>query len=66
MGVALVPRLLVETELARGELLIACNRPLRGERGYYIVTPEQTNKADDSAALKDFVTWLTDQKPTLL
>ena len=63
MGVALVPRLLVETELARGELVIACNRPLRGERGYYIVTPERT---DESATLTAFVTWLTDQKPTLL
>ena len=61
MGVALVPRLLVETELARGELVIACNRPLRGERGYYIVTPDQTNKSDESAALMDFVTWLTSQ-----
>jgi DNA-binding transcriptional LysR family regulator len=66
MGVALVPRLLVETELARGELVIACNRPLRGERGYYIVTPERTNKTDISAALTAFVTWLTHQKPALL
>ena len=66
MGVALVPRLLIETELARGELVIACNRPLRGERGYYIVTPERTHKTDTSAALTAFVTWLTDQKPTLL
>ena len=66
MGVALVPRLLVETELARGELVIACNRPLkgeRGERGYYIVTPERT---DESIALTTFVTWLTTQNTTLL
>lgn len=63
MGVALVPRLLIETELLRGELVIACNRPLRGERGYYFMTPERTN---ESAALKDFVTWLTAQKPTLI
>jgi DNA-binding transcriptional LysR family regulator len=66
MGVALVPRLLIETELARGELVIACNRPLKGEkgeRGYYVVTPE---RADESSALTTFVTWLTAQKPTLL
>lgn len=61
MGVALVPRLLVETELARGELVIACNRPLRGERGYYIVTPE---RAEEAVALTTFVTWLTDHIPT--
>jgi LysR family glycine cleavage system transcriptional activator len=58
MGVALVPRLLVETELARGELVIACNRPLRGERGYYIVSPEHSDKADAPAALNAFVAWL--------
>jgi LysR family glycine cleavage system transcriptional activator len=40
LGVALMPRLLVEAELARGELVIACPRPLGGQRGYYFVTPE--------------------------
>jgi LysR family glycine cleavage system transcriptional activator len=55
MGVALVPRLLIDTELARGELVIACKRPLRGERGYYIVTPE---RAEPSAALTAFTAWL--------
>jgi DNA-binding transcriptional LysR family regulator len=39
LGVALVPRLLIETELQRGELVIACDQPLRGERAYYLVTP---------------------------
>jgi DNA-binding transcriptional LysR family regulator len=66
MGVALVPRLLVETELARGELVIACNRPLRGERGYYIVTPEHTDKAAEQAALSTFVEWLKAQKSAML
>jgi DNA-binding transcriptional LysR family regulator len=66
MGVALVPRLLVETELARGELVIACNRPLRGERGYYIVTPERTDKAAEQAALSTFVEWLKAQKSAML
>lgn len=40
MGVALIPRMLIETELSRGELRIACPRPLRGQRGYYLVTPD--------------------------
>ena len=62
MGVALVPRLLIETELARGELVIACDRPLRGERGYYIVTPEHTDKSAEQVALSTFVTWLASQK----
>ena len=59
LGVALVPRLLIETELARGELVIACNRPLRGERGYYIVTPERTNDGlSDKPAMTAFLSWL--------
>lgn len=66
MGVALVPRLLIETELARGELVIACNRPLRGERGYYIVTPQRTDKPAEQAALSTFVAWLKVQKSAML
>ena len=41
LGLALVPPMLVEAELARGELVLACRAPLRGERGYYLVTPVQ-------------------------
>jgi DNA-binding transcriptional LysR family regulator len=66
MGVALVPRLLIQTELARGELVIACNRPLRGERGYYIVTPERTDKSAKQVALSTFVEWLEAQKSAML
>lgn len=40
LGVALIPRMLVEAELARGELVVACSQPLRGQRGYYFVTPD--------------------------
>ncbi|WP_198969760.1 LysR substrate-binding domain-containing protein [Xylophilus sp. ASV27] len=39
LGVALIPPLLIEAELARSELVVACNRPLRGERSYYLVMP---------------------------
>jgi LysR family glycine cleavage system transcriptional activator len=40
LGVALIPRMLVEAELARGELVVACPQPLKGQRGYYFVTPD--------------------------
>lgn len=55
LGLALVPRLLIEAELARGELVVACNRPLQGERAYYLVTPERT---DERPAMKHFLAWL--------
>lgn len=54
-GVALLPRMLVETELARGELLIVCDRPLRGKRAYYLITPEA---AHEKLALQQFRLWL--------
>nr|WP_246253998.1 LysR substrate-binding domain-containing protein [Comamonas jiangduensis] len=55
MGVALIPPMLVEAELARGELVVACAQPLRGERGYYLITPAQTMP---STVVTAFSTWL--------
>ncbi|MEO7106719.1 MAG: LysR substrate-binding domain-containing protein [Rhodoferax sp.] len=55
LGVALVPRLLVETELARGELVVACDKPLRGERAYYLIAPLGDT---ESQAVMHFRHWL--------
>lgn len=61
LGVALVPRLLVEAELACGDLVVACDQPLRGERAYYLVTPIHD---EEPAALSLFRQWLTDAAQT--
>ncbi|KWT64083.1 MULTISPECIES: LysR substrate-binding domain-containing protein [unclassified Variovorax] len=58
LGVALMPRMLIEPELARGELAVACDRPLRAERGYFLVTPAS---ADGRPALAAFRGWLVAQ-----
>jgi LysR family glycine cleavage system transcriptional activator len=58
LGVALMPTMLVADELARGELVVACERPLSGERNYYLVTPEQP---DDRPLLALFRDWLMAQ-----
>ena len=55
LGVALVPRLLIEPELTRGELVVACPRPLRSGRAYYLVMPE---RGEPRPALMAFGTWL--------
>jgi LysR family glycine cleavage system transcriptional activator len=55
LGVALVPRLLVEDELARGTLVVACNRALQGERAYCLVLPE---RGEERPAVGAFKTWL--------
>lgn len=58
LGVALVPRMLVADELARGDLVVACERALMGSRGYYLVSPE---RRDPPAALGLFRDWLLEQ-----
>lgn len=58
MGVALIPPMLIEDELARGELVVACNLPLRGSRAYYLITPLATDGAPTRAALEAFARWL--------
>lgn len=55
LGVALVPRLLIEPELARGELVVACPRPLKSGRAYWLVMPAQ---AALRPALAAFARWL--------
>jgi LysR family glycine cleavage system transcriptional activator len=58
MGVALVPRLLIEPELARGELVVACPRPLASGRCYWLVLPE---RGPERPAVAAFAAWLQAQ-----
>ena len=39
LGVALLPKFLIERELERGELVVALDRPARSEHAYYLVVP---------------------------
>jgi LysR family glycine cleavage system transcriptional activator len=56
LGLALVPRLLIEPELARGELVIAHPLALASQRAYYLVRPQGTQPS--AAALEQFAQWL--------
>lgn len=40
LGAALMPRLLIQTELAAHALTVACPQALHGQRAYYLVTPQ--------------------------
>jgi LysR family glycine cleavage system transcriptional activator len=55
LGVALVPRFLVEAELASGALRQLLDVELRSDRAYYLIYPER--KADD-VALVAFRDWI--------
>lgn len=57
LGLALVPRLLIEAELVRGELLVACPRPHKSGRCYWLVQPE---RGAVRPALAAFTAWLQD------
>ena len=58
MGVALVPRLLIESELARGLLVPATPHQHASDRSYYLVYPEQRN---ENAALAVFRAWIEEE-----
>lgn len=55
MGLALAPLLLITRELAQGELVVACDRPLANQRAYYLVQPEGLDKPP---ATQIFLDWL--------
>ena len=55
LGLALVPRLLVQAELQRGELVVACQQLVPSDRSYYLVMPERT---DERPVMKTFLDWL--------
>ncbi|RYZ02380.1 MAG: LysR family transcriptional regulator, partial [Comamonadaceae bacterium] len=61
LGVALMPTMLVADELARGDLVVACARPLSGERNYYLVTPE---RGEERPLLIRFTRWLQAEADT--
>jgi LysR family glycine cleavage system transcriptional activator len=62
MGMALVPRLLIEDELARGELVVVCERPMANARGYYFVCPEVDDLVPMTQTLLD---WLLEESAGL-
>jgi DNA-binding transcriptional LysR family regulator len=57
MGVALLPKLLIAPELAARTLVLACERGATARRAYYLVQPEQAERA----AMTAFKRWLLEQ-----
>jgi DNA-binding transcriptional LysR family regulator len=58
MGAALIPPMLIEAELASGELAIAMNHAVTGNSAYFLILPE---KKSEEPALRAFRDWLTDE-----
>lgn len=62
LGVALVPTMLIEEELARGDLVVACPRSLMSGRIYYFVTPEQPKGQTERGVVTLLRDWLLEQR----
>ena len=58
MGVALIPPLLIQRELAEGRLVVPLEHAYLSDKAYYLIIPER--KAE-SAALRAFRAWLLEQ-----
>lgn len=58
LGVAIMPRFLIEEELASGELVIPFDHPVRSTQAYYFVYPEEKQALP---ALRAFRDWLLAQ-----
>ncbi len=55
LGVALIPPMLIEAELADGRLVAACDLGFEGEKAYYLIVPERKAETE---ALTAFRGWL--------
>ncbi|PMS34901.1 DNA-binding transcriptional LysR family regulator [Trinickia symbiotica] len=58
IGIALIPRLLIEDELRRGILISVAQHDYLSDRSYYLIYPEQKS---DSAPLVAFREWIEEQ-----
>ena len=58
MGLALLPRFLIDDELERGVLVLASKHDYLSDRSYYLTYPEQKS---ENHALSAFRTWLDEQ-----
>ncbi|RXZ45620.1 transcriptional regulator GcvA [Crenobacter cavernae] len=58
LGVAVLPRFLVEDELADGRLAVAVNRPVNSQHAYYLVHPATKSDLYPVRAFRD---WLLEQ-----
>ncbi|MFC3205557.1 LysR family transcriptional regulator [Aquamicrobium soli] len=58
MGVALLPRYLIETELASGRLIVVDDRPIKTENAYYLVVPDRKK---ENPLSKAFCAWALEQ-----
>ena len=55
LGVALLPKFLIQSELDRKELVVVLNMPTKSEAGYYLVTPADKSEHAPVVALREWL-----------
>ncbi|PSC03330.1 LysR family transcriptional regulator [Alsobacter soli] len=55
LGMAIVPRMLVEEELRTGQLVVPFDRPLDSRQGYWLVYPEEKRERHAVVAFRDWL-----------
>jgi DNA-binding transcriptional LysR family regulator len=55
VGIALIPRLLVEDEFARGTLVQVCRYEHQSDKAYYLIYPEVKSENPVLAAFRDWI-----------
>jgi len=55
LGVALLPKFLIQSELDRSELMVILDMPTESEAGYYLVTPIDKSEHPPVTALREWL-----------
>jgi DNA-binding transcriptional LysR family regulator len=60
LGVALLPKFLIHSELDRGELVVIFDRPLHSDSGYHLITPRSHSDYAPATAFRDWLLKMVD------
>lgn len=63
LGVALLPTFLIDTELARGELVVAAGDPVHSAEGYYLAWPPSREAYPPLQAFREWITGVARSTP---
>lgn len=58
MGMAIIPRFMIEAELANGALIAPFGQPMKSRESYYLVCPERKSEL---AAVREFRQWVLEE-----
>ena len=65
LGVALLPKFLIQSELDRGELVIIVDKPLQSDAGYHLITPVDKSDYAPIAAFRSWILKMADPQTIL-